>query len=251
MRRHIEMILLHNYIFEKESKKKAKISRTSLADYENSSLNKLPGYEAIRKIAKAYNVPYEFLLEDDCNNEKIENSLIGNELNLSDTAIEVLKKYNTENNFLVLNSVLENVDDRLIDNLFLYNNLKSIKKLSTIPIENLNKRLYNIFKKQSKDTIDINNETLKLFNQALSNFNSINEHSYTIIILKESFEDLNEFIKDLNNNTFESIKAKNDVIQIILKKIRIFENKLDYEEKICRFEIANGINDIVMKVWKK
>ena len=41
----------------------------------------------------------------------------------------------------------------------------------------------------------------------------MNEPSYTIILLKQSFEDLNQ-----NNHTFESIKEKNDVIQNILKK---------------------------------
>ena len=79
-----------------EASKLLGIAKTSLCDYENSNLNKLPGFETIKKIARSYKVSYQYLLDEKCENEKLDHYDIGDMLNLSDHAIYNLEYYNNK-----------------------------------------------------------------------------------------------------------------------------------------------------------
>ncbi|MGN1310717.1 MAG: helix-turn-helix domain-containing protein [Clostridia bacterium] len=63
---------------------------SSLRNYENG---RLPDTEQLRKIQNYYNVPYEYLLNDECTTKKYSNMEISRELGLSDKAIATLKYF--------------------------------------------------------------------------------------------------------------------------------------------------------------
>lgn len=63
---------------------------SSLRNYENG---RLPDTEQLRKIQQYYDVPYEYLLNDECTTKNYGNINISKELGLSDKAIETLKYF--------------------------------------------------------------------------------------------------------------------------------------------------------------
>lgn len=104
---------------QEKASEKMGMAISSLRNYENG---RLPDTEQLRKIQQYYNVPYEYLLNDDCTTKNYNNMEISKELGLSDEAIINLKKFqmvkseNTKsNNNIVsaidlINSILENID---------------------------------------------------------------------------------------------------------------------------------------------
>ena len=99
--------------------KKMNMAISSLRNYENG---RLPDTEQLRKIQQYYNVPYEYLLNDDCTTKDYNNMQVSKELGLSDEAINNLKKFQmlkVENSKLnnnivstidLINNMLENID---------------------------------------------------------------------------------------------------------------------------------------------
>ncbi len=99
--------------------KKMNMAISSLRNYENG---RLPDTEQLRKIQQYYNVPYEYLLNDDCTTKDYNNMQVSKELGLSDEAISNLKKFQmlkVENSKLnnniastidLINNMLENID---------------------------------------------------------------------------------------------------------------------------------------------
>lgn len=60
----------------------------SLRNYENTSIERIPNTIQLRMLKEIYNVTYEFLLDDTCENRTNESVDIGKKLKLSDKAIE-------------------------------------------------------------------------------------------------------------------------------------------------------------------
>lgn len=99
--------------------KKMNMAISSLRNYENG---RLPDTEQLRKIQQYYNVPYEYLLNDNCTTKDYNNMQVSKELGLSDEAISNLKKFQmvkVENSKLnnnmtstidLINNMLENID---------------------------------------------------------------------------------------------------------------------------------------------
>lgn len=99
--------------------KKMNMAISSLRNYENG---RIPDTEQLRKIQQYYNVPYEYLLNDDCTTKDYNNMQVSKELGLSDEAISNLKKFQmlkVENSKLnnniastidLINNMLENID---------------------------------------------------------------------------------------------------------------------------------------------
>lgn len=86
--------------------KKIGISISALKNYEK---DKIPDTTTIRMIQNFYKVPYEYLLNDNCINEQVNNLEIGKQLNFTDEAIKKVKDVNaiTKNN--VIDNFLNNV----------------------------------------------------------------------------------------------------------------------------------------------
>ena len=60
----------------------------SIRNYENDSLDRIPSTVQLKMLKDFYNVTYEYLLDDDCNNRTTETVSIGKELKLSDKALD-------------------------------------------------------------------------------------------------------------------------------------------------------------------
>ena len=98
--------------------KKMNMAISSLRNYENG---RLPDTEQLRKIQQYYNVPYEFLLNDNCTTKEYNNMQVSKELGLSDEAISNLKKFqmvkvensksnnNISSTIDLINNMLENI----------------------------------------------------------------------------------------------------------------------------------------------
>ncbi len=119
------------------------IGITTLRNYENENLNRLPNTVQLKQLKKYYNVTYEYLLDDECENKTTTNINIGKELLLSDKSIEKIKnlqktsyKHNRKGEVpylsLAFNEFIENFND--FDNLVfdieaIQRNLKLYKKI--------------------------------------------------------------------------------------------------------------------------
>lgn len=81
------------------------IAISSLRNYE---AGRFPDTVQLKEIKKYYQVPYEYLLDDECNNKKEETLKIGTELKLTDTSIKKIKSANAKSD--ALNFFLENIN---------------------------------------------------------------------------------------------------------------------------------------------
>ena len=60
----------------------------SIRNYENDSLDRIPSTVQLKMLKDFYNITYEYLLDDDCNNKSVETFSIGKELKLSDKSLD-------------------------------------------------------------------------------------------------------------------------------------------------------------------
>jgi len=74
--------------------KKIGIGKNTLKNYENKKISRIPATDYLKKIAKAYNVSTEYLLDDECINKTNKNIEIGKELSFSDETIAKIKSIN-------------------------------------------------------------------------------------------------------------------------------------------------------------
>jgi len=173
--------------------KKMNMAISSLRNYENG---RLPDTEQLRKIQQYYNVPYEYLLNDDCTTKDYNNMQVSKELGLSDEAINNLKKFQmlkVENSKLnnnivstidLINNMLENIDllgflnsyiliNNCVDNYatnHINNSLNNLIEdfLDNSDIDFSNKKINNLNTKEILKTSILNmftNELDKLFNK--------------------------------------------------------------------------------------
>ena len=71
--------------------KELEIGIQTLRNYENDNADRLPNTFQLNKIKNFYNVTYEYLLDDNCENKTSESTNIGKALHLSDTSINRIK----------------------------------------------------------------------------------------------------------------------------------------------------------------
>ena len=88
--------------------KKLGIGITTLRNYENDNLNRLPNTYQLKQLKEHYNVTYEYLLDDNCENKTMETLKIGSELHLTDKSIQAILDVNDKS--YLLNYLLENIN---------------------------------------------------------------------------------------------------------------------------------------------
>ena len=70
------------------------IGVTTLRNYENVDMDRIPNSYELKKIKKHYGVSYEYLLEDECENRRTNNLSIGKRLQISDKPISKIENVN-------------------------------------------------------------------------------------------------------------------------------------------------------------
>ena len=96
----IRNLRLESKLTQEQASNKMGIAISSLRNYENG---RLPDTHQLKIIKNFYNVSYEYLLEDNCENKTDKNINIYKELSLTDSTIEKLKDINENTDNSVVN----------------------------------------------------------------------------------------------------------------------------------------------------
>lgn len=184
-------------VSQERASKKIGISVSSLRNYE---CDRIAETETLRKIQQYYNVPFEYLLNDNCINEEYNNIDIGETLKLSDTSINNIKSVNSNTKNNVIDNFISNISEndfwkKLDECIKLQTELKELE-----PLKELEK-----YKKHFKKYIS---------NKSISDY--------------EIIEDENSFYYDYESYYKEnSCTYKTEDKNIILKCLDIvFNNKI-------------------------
>lgn len=234
----------------------------SLRNYENTSIERIPNTIQLKMLKEFYNVTYEYLLDDTCENRTNESVDIGKKLKLSDKAIENIIDIQYVNNripeelrkSLVLDSVspivfsnwLENIDlkeftalleeysrlNNIMESIQYFYNIKSLEDYLYYCLEN---------KKDLKSLYTILDNALNSFKENLSHsiHSSLQDDAYSE--LNKEFEKLKKYCKN-----YKKSSDKNE-LNTLLTSISSLGSCYYYETernlKFCLFEITELIKN--------
>lgn len=128
----IKQLRLDRNLTQEQASKKMGIAISSLRNYENG---RLPDTHQLKAIKDFYNVPYEYLLEDNCENKSSENIEISKILHLTDKSIEKIKNlqyfspFQSNNDQQIPNKVFQEYFNVLLENLDIGNIISEISSL--------------------------------------------------------------------------------------------------------------------------
>ena len=249
----IRNLRLESKLTQEQASNKMGISISSLRNYENG---RLPDTHQLKIIKNFYNVSYEYLLEDNCENRTDENINIYKELSLTDSTIKKLKdikKSNTNNIInLFFNSLNMNFWNEFDEYIFVKKlnyeyGQKMEKFLDTCEdffyilndTDRLNKFLCNI----DEMTVTINELRKKFitnsyFSSLLSYYDCDVAYQY-LFDLKITCENLNK--KYTIEEVFDSLISAIKEICCILEKIYLVSN-------ILKLNLANRFNSTLSEM---
>ena len=235
----------------------------SIRNYENTTIERIPNTIQLKMLKEFYNVTYEYLLDEDCENKTNESVDIGNKLKLSDNAIENILDIQYTNNRIsdelrlslvedkiapvVFSKWLENIDLKEFTALLheydcLNNVLKSIQYFYNI--EKLEDYLYYCLenKKNLKVLYSIWNTEIDTLKNNLSKsiHSTLNDDAYS-----DLSNELNQLKKYCETCTKKSLNKNN--LNVLLNTISSLSSCY-YDEtkrnlKFCLFEITELIKN--------
>ena len=185
------------------------IGITTLRNYENDKLDRMPNTYQLKQLKDYYDVTYEYLLDEECENKTLDTVDIGKKLHLSDKAIDIIKdlQFNSwnnkkENDFIksqAFNYFLETFSD-LPDFLLLLNNLEGNIQFykEIIQFEQLNKLRVSFLYYIDTKNIEKLNELFLYYDEKLDNLMSLYQNGYVYNI-----EIDNDSLDDLKSNYFD------------------------------------------------
>ena len=228
---------------QEEASKQIGISLSSLRYYENG---RQPDFENLKKLRNFYNVTYEYLLDDNCENKKIDDISINKKLHLSDKAIDNIIK--CKNNYNALNLFIETFElDFFTRILETYNTCSLLSEYDIMALADINDICESI-----KETCRENNsqdllETFKNNDIAVKNIYNflstntvcmcLNQNVITANSLKEYYFNLKTLIFDTKyNSKWESSfnEAYEKFISIVYDILFILERG----KKLCDYELT-------------
>lgn len=259
--------------------KKLEIGIQTLRNYENDNADRLPNTYQLNKIKNFYNVTYEYLLDDNCENKTAESVDIGKILCLSDKSIErlkdlqrdtysfspdIIKDYGEDKKSPISFSLwIEHFSDlhdftRMLNEFYLLNDLiEDTKYFSTI----MDLTSYIIFclnenKSMLASLFKLLDEKINHFKNCVTNYDytSLNYHNYEE--LNDNYLKLksycNSYKKNSKKNTIKNIKSTvtmetdselyyilNDILEIGIEYYEIAYKEL----RFCHFEILEFLKN--------
>ena len=225
------------------------IAISTLRNYENG---RLPDTYLLKIIKDYYNVPYEYLLDDECENIEPENVMIGEQLGLSDINIQEIKDIVEDKLSKELNHFLEGIEIySIIRKLYYIENIdyQIRENLSIVySLRNLERHIKNATKKVEKKEIE---NLLKLVQYKLKEFidftYSYEKHGIDFVsdssyeILDEELENIIEIYED---NELEDLESEFIEYEDLCNEII---NKMITNEKFYKYEIKQAIDDFLHK----
>lgn len=242
----------------------------SLRNYENTSIERIPNTVQLKMLKEFYNVTYEYLLDDNCENKTNESVDIGKKLKLSDKAIENIIDIQFINNHipdelrngLVLDNIspiifsnwIENMDlgeftallheykilNNIIENIQYFSHIQSLENYLNYCLES---------KKDLKSICSIWDNILNSFKKNLSNsiHSTIADYGYSN--LNKEFKKLKTYCKN-----YDIQSSKKGELHNILTSISSLSNdylcETERNLKFCLFEITGLIKDNLQESYK-
>lgn len=235
----------------------------SIRNYENTTIERIPNTIQLKMLKEFYNVTYEYLLDEDCENKTNESVDIGKKLKLSDDAIENILDIQCTNNRIpdelrlslvedkiapiVFSKWLENIDLKEFTALLheyncLNNVLKSIQYFYNI--EKIEDYLYYCLenKKDLKALYSIWNTEIDTLKNNLSKsiHSTLNNNAYS-----DLSNELNQLKKYCETCTKKSLnKNKLDVLLNTISSLSsCYYDETKRNLKFCLFEITELIKN--------
>lgn len=243
----------------------------SIRNYENTTIERIPNTVQLKMLKEFYNVTYEYLLDEDCENKTSESVEIGKKLKLSDNAIENILDIQYINNRIpdelrvslvedkiaptVFSNWLENIDLKEFTTLLheyscLNNLLESIQYFYNI--EKLEDYLYYCLenKKDLKALYSIWNSEIDSLKNNLSKLihSTINDD-----VRSDLIKELNQFKKYCETCTRKSLDRKK--LNVLLNTISSLSSEYLCEAernlKFCLFEITEFIKNNLNETYNQ
>lgn len=243
----------------------------SIRNYENTTIERIPNTIQLKMLKEFYNITYEYLLDEDCENKTNESVDIGKKLKLSDDAIENILDIQYINNRIsdelrlsliedkiapvVFSKWLENIDLKEFTALLheyncLNNVLKSIQHFYNI--EKLEDYLYYCLenKKDLKFLYSIWNTEIDTLKNNLSKsiHSTLNDDAY--LDLSNELNQLKKYCetcikKSLNKNNL------NVLLNTISSLSSCYYDETKRKLKFCLFEITELIKNNLIETYNQ
>ncbi len=237
---------------QQQASDEMKISISSLRNYENG---KIPDTTQLNIIKNYYDVPYEYLLDNNCENKTKKSVEIGKELNLSDSSLNIIrniKETKTLNMFFEyfnFKQLIKNIDLYHKINKIINHDLKLILYICDIweyildRVKNKKqddlKEFFNKCNVAVNNTINFTVDT-QFFDPSDSKFD----------LFKESYENLKNsiFNKNINSKILDDIKYELETLLDLLDEIN---KKYIMYSKIIKLNINDIINNFLFRIEKE
>lgn len=229
------------------------IGITTLRNYENDKLYRIPNPYQLKLLKNHYNVTYEYLLEEECENMESQNIEVGRDLGLTDNAIKQIKNIKEHNITNELNRIIEEPSFQGILTSYKHINLLYNCKLETLCfLFNLYSYL-NFFLKTNKTEKERKDENilLELFQNKIDKYYEISESKefdeieiITInpLEIQKRFDRVKESIKEKNKKEIE--KALIDFDNLIEPIYNVFRKEIDYK----KFGVQENFSEMIYKI---
>ena len=243
----------------------------SIRNYENTTIERIPNTIQLKMLKEFYDVTYEYLLDEDCENKTSESVDIGKKLKLSDDAIENILDIQYTNNRIsdelrlslvedkiapvVFSKWLENIDLKEFTALLheyncLNNVLKSIQYFYNI--EKLEDYLYYCLenKKDLKALYSIWNTEIDTLKNNLSKsiHSTLNNDAYS-----DLSNELNQLKKYCETYTKKSLNKNrlNVLLNTIGSLSSCYYDETKRNLKFCLFEITELIKNNLIETYNQ
>lgn len=225
----LKLLRKEKNLTQKEASEKIGISISSLRNYENPNISRIPSSIELNKLKKFYGVSLEYLTDDNCQNKQNKNELEDILSSLSDKTIENLQNIKQNNQIDCVNILFKNEFIRtLTENIDLINIIRNklLKIIDTIS----NKTLKHILTSQTIITI---NELV----EEVRNKKNLNQY-IDYDVLANICTALDNLSDDLNKNSTENIEL--DFMELNSYIMNLYEN-LQRTLKLIKFDLNEGL----------
>ena len=212
------------------------IAISSLRNYENG---KIPETVQLKIIKNYYNVPYEYLLDDDCENKNEKNVIIGKELQLSDYSINNIKRIKEKD---ILNEFLGYYwSYDIIENTSLYYKINNILKYDFQLIISI-KDIWEYIKdtNRNKKTEDLE-EYFTKYDKSINNIIEFTENTIFFDASDSIYDLFKEEYYNIKDIIFNS-KIEDNLLDYFFELFEEIRNKYIMYSKIIKLNITDSIN---------
>ena len=234
----------------------------SIRNYENDSLDRIPSTVQLKMLKDFYNITYEYLLDDDCNNKSVETFSIGKELKLSDKSLDKIINLQYRNRHIrelveylvpddetpvVFNDWIEKSD--IQEYLVLIKEYQTLNKTLEIlqyftALNEFDKNISDLLndKNSLKHILSILEKKAEEFKEAVrsSIFSTLQDHGYEDMNLE--IDKLRKFIRNYKKDSSD-VKKFEEVMIFIQAIGEAYQEETSRSINYCLFEITEVLKN--------